>query len=176
MKRILNVGCGNEIYGSDFVDVYPLRKEVIKCNVSEEKLPYKNNTFGEVYSKNLLEHIPNPLHVINEMKRVLKSKGKIFLITDNAGFLLFHLPIRKNNYLEHNSNFPRAGKEDRHYFLFTPLHLTNLLEKAGGFEQIKVRYNYYSSRKFVKIARHLLKSRVLRKIATPHLIVEAIKT
>jgi hypothetical protein len=56
------------------------------------------------------------------------------------------------------------------------LHLTNLLEKEGGFEQIKVRYNYYSSRKFVKIAKLLLKSKVLRKIATPHLVVEAIKT
>ncbi len=49
MKSILpNISCGNEIYGFDFVDVCPLRKEVIKGDVGEDKLPYKENTFGEV--------------------------------------------------------------------------------------------------------------------------------
>ena len=77
MKRILNLGCGSEAYGTDFVDVYPSRKEVLKCNVGKEKLPYRKDTFDEVYSKNLFEHIPTPLNILKETKRVLKKGGKI---------------------------------------------------------------------------------------------------
>jgi len=29
-KRILNIGCGNDTYGTDFLDLYPKRKEVKK--------------------------------------------------------------------------------------------------------------------------------------------------
>jgi len=59
-RRILNVGCGEDTYGTHFVDLYPTRKEVIKCNVDKEKLPFPNNYFDEIYSKNLLEHLRNP--------------------------------------------------------------------------------------------------------------------
>ena len=72
-KKILNVGCGSQKYGTDFIDIYPSRKEVIKCDVAKEKFPYKEETFDEVYSKNLFEHIANLPHLLNEMKRVSQT-------------------------------------------------------------------------------------------------------
>jgi len=169
--KILNVGCGNETYGTDFVDVYPLRKEVIKCNVNEENLPYADETFDLVYSKNLLEHLSNPLHFFLEMKRVLKKNGTIYLLTDNAAFLLFHINLRKNNYLQHNSNTPRVGDKDRHYFLFTPLHLKNFLDTAGGFNDIKTMYEYSSTHKTAIFLSKILISRVFK----PHIVLTASK-
>jgi len=177
-KRILNVGCGTQIYGTDFIDIYPSRKEVIKCNVGKEKFPYKEETFDEVYTKNLFEHIPNLPHLLNEMKRVLKKRGKITILTDNAGFFLFHIPLRKNNFLQHNSNSVRAGKEDRHYFLFTPLHLINHLEKLGGFNKISVGYFYFSGRKIIKILKplfNLLNKTFLARLINAHVVLEAYK-
>lgn len=172
------MGCGSEKYGTDFVDIYPARKGVVKCDVNEEKLPYKNNTFDEVYTKNLFEHLSNPMHALNEMKRVLKKGGKLYLLTDNAGFFLFHLPIRKNNFLQHNSNKPRFGEKDRHYFLFTPLHLRNLLENCGDFHKINTGYRYYSTRGIIKILKpifNITNKTFLVRILNPHIIVEAYK-
>lgn len=177
-KRILNLGCGSEKYGTDFVDVYPSRKEVLKCNVGKEKLPYRKDTFDEVYSRNLFEHIPTPLNILKETKKVLKKGGKIHFLTDNAGFFLFHLPFRKNNFLQHNSNKPRGGKDDRHYFLFTPLHLENLIDECGGFEKVNVKYTYSSPRKIVKVLKPIfiiLNKTFLVRILNPHLVLEAYK-
>ena len=176
--KILNVGCGSQKYGTDFIDIYPSRKEVRKCDVGKEKFPYKDETFDEVYSKNLFEHIANLPHLLGEMKRVLKKQGKIKILTDNAGFFLFHFPLRKNNFLQHNSNSVRSGKEDRHYFLFTPLHLKNHLERIGGFSKISVKYSYASQRKIVKILKplfNLLNKTFLVRLINPHIVLEAYK-
>jgi len=177
-KRVLNVGCGEDKYGTDFLDIYPNRREVIKCDVGKEKFPYKDETFDEVYSKNLFEHIANLPHLLDEMKRVLKRKGKIKILTDNAGFFLFHIPIRKNNFLQHNSNSVRGGKEDRHYFLFTPLHLRNHLERLGGFNNISVKYSYVSERKIIKVLKpffKLLNKTFLVRLINPDIVLEGYK-
>lgn len=87
-KRILNVGCGRETYGTHFVDLYPTRPEVKEVNIDNEKPPFPANYFNdnEVYSKNLLEHLTNPGFVLKEIVRVLKKGGKLILITDNASY------------------------------------------------------------------------------------------
>jgi len=177
-KRILNVGCGDDKYGTDFLDIYPGREEIIKCDVSKENFPYEDKTFDEVYSKNLFEHVIDLTHLLEEMKRVLKVGGKLRIITDNAGFFLFHIPIRKNNFLQHNNNSIRGGKEDRHYFLFTPLHLKNHLEKIGGFDKFIIAYDYKSQRGIVKILRPLFKllnKTFLVRLINPHITLEAYK-
>jgi ubiquinone/menaquinone biosynthesis C-methylase UbiE len=74
-KKILNVGCGSETYGTHFIDLYPSRKEVIKCDVDKEKIPFPNSYFDEVYCKNIFEHLRNPGHLIEEAHRVLKKGG-----------------------------------------------------------------------------------------------------
>jgi hypothetical protein len=112
------------------------------------------------------------------MKRVLKKRGKLWLLTDNAGWIFFHLPIRKNNYLQHTSNSPREGELDRHYFLFTPIHLKNWLEKIGGFEGVSVKYAYMSRNpnfRFVKPFVDLLGRTFLKNLVNPHLILVAYK-
>jgi SAM-dependent methyltransferase len=124
-KKILNVGCGSETYGTHFVDLYPTRTKVIKCNVDEEKLPFPDNYFDEVYSRNLLEHLKNPGYALKEMTRVLKRNGKLILITDNASYYLFHI---LKSYSAHYYNYKEHGKEDKHYMLFTTKHLENFLK------------------------------------------------
>ena len=37
-RRVLNVGCGKDTYGTDFVDKYPSRKDVIKYDIDQEGL------------------------------------------------------------------------------------------------------------------------------------------
>ena len=130
-RRILNVGCGNDRYGTDFIDAYPSRKDVIKCNLDKEKLPYKNNTFDEVYSAFNFEHLKNPSSVLKEMVRVLKKGGRIIVKTDNAGWWGYH--NSKSKYKVHYGgyHYENHGDEDKHYALYTMHHLENHFREVG---------------------------------------------
>ena len=46
---------------------------------SATQLPYPNDTFDAIFAHTLLEHVPNPLAALQEMKRVLKPGGLIGL-------------------------------------------------------------------------------------------------
>jgi len=142
-KRILNIGSGKSTYGTDFVDLYPLREDIIKCDVSKEKLPFKNNTFDEVFSSFVFEHLTNPQFTLEEMFRVLKKGGRVEIHTNNAGWLFYH--NSKSKVKTHYGGYEAAGKskkhdeggvEDKHYALYTFHHLKNHLEDVG-FKEVK---------------------------------------
>lgn len=123
MKKILNVGCGNSVYGTHFVDLYPTRKNVIKCDVDKNKLPFPTNTFDEVFAQNLFEHLTNPLFALKEMKRVLKPGGKLIIITDYAHFWGFSIT-------GHKIRYKKFGKEE-HLLLVNEHHLQNWFKKVN---------------------------------------------
>lgn len=159
MKRILNVGCGKETYGTDFLDIYPSRKEVIKLDLQKNIFPFKDSTFDEVYSRSVFEHLKNPGKFILECKRVLKNKGKLIIITDNAAYFRFHFNIFKRDVGVHYERYDRgklirtrSGSSDKHYLLFTTLHLQNFLLDEG-FKVKEITYlndNYLDSVKSLK--------------------------
>ncbi len=140
MKRILNVGCGNDTYGTDFVDMYPSRENVIKCDL-EKGLPFENNTFDEVFSNCLFEHLKNPFNMLLEMKRVAKEGGKVRLITDNGSYWAFAL-----NKSAHTGGYEKdEHPDDRHYCFFTKTHLIHHFTAAGfGIEEVKF-VEYFST-------------------------------
>ncbi len=167
--KILNAGCGKDTYGTDFIDLYPERKEVKKCNIDVEKFPYKSNIFDEVYSKNNFEHLRNPLNFLNESYRVLKHNGKIKITTDNAGLWGLFGEVHYGG-LE---KYGQHGKEDRHYMLFTTKHLYNWLESVG-FKNIEIKYSIGNG--------HTLKNKIIITFLTkisrkfnPIIIAEARK-
>lgn len=124
--KVLNVGCGNDTYGTHFVDLYPARNNVERCDVNQQKLPFKSNFFDLVYSRNLFEHLTNPEFVLKEMKRVLKPNGKVILITDYAHSWNYVVGRSHSGGYENSNN-----KEDRHYFLVNDWHLKNWFRKVG---------------------------------------------
>ena len=125
--RILNVGCGKETYGTDFIDIYPSREGVKKCDINNDPFPFGSNTFDEVYSRNLFEHLRNPSMVLREMVRVCRPGGRVVVITDNASYWKFSLPDRPHTGGYSFEEYP----EDTHYSLFTDFHLKNHFEAAG---------------------------------------------
>lgn len=172
--RILNVGCGQQIYGTDFIDLYPQRPEVVKCDFQVEAFPFEDNLFDEVYADNIFEHLLDPHRVLKEMARVLKPGGRLVVITDNASFWAYHLGARTHygGYEERQKN-----DQDRHYALYTSWHLYNHL-KALNLKEIKTEYmlipSKHSNRLLVKMFSYLL-SLFLPNIAYPQIKVTAIK-
>lgn len=86
-SRCLEVGSGRGVF-QDLVDDYTgvdlssvvagsYRKPFF-C-ASAETLPFCDSDFDAVWSITVLEHIPNPERALNEMRRVLKPGGMLFL-------------------------------------------------------------------------------------------------
>jgi SAM-dependent methyltransferase len=186
MKKILNVGCGIDDYGTHFVDLFPQRKDVIQCDLDIQKLPFPSNYFDEVYSKNLFEHLTNLGFASKEMHRVLKKNGKLILITDNANFFGFSVgKTHLGGYEEARKLWGRKSiNKDRHYELFTDWHLRNYAKKVG-FKMVKTEYILEESEnrnnligikgQMVKFSSLLLRNTPLKRAAYNLIKLEAVK-
>ena len=99
-KKILDVGCGTgdvslelqkigfEVTGLDFssVGVEKAKEKGInakKCNLDKEGIPFPANYFDVIWAGDVIEHVFDPIFLLNEMNRVLKNEGTIFISTPN---------------------------------------------------------------------------------------------
>ena len=141
--RILNIGCGNDTYGTDFIDLYPQRDEVKKCAIDSEAFPFEDNTFDEIRMHFVFEHLKNHEHTLKEAYRVLKIGGKLELKTDNAGYWYYALDQSTHTgRYERDSDY---GEFDRHFGLFTDHHLKNYFEEVG-FKNIETKNSYENAK------------------------------
>jgi SAM-dependent methyltransferase len=86
-KRCLEVGCGRGLF-QDLTEDYTgvdlsasvaayLRKPFFCCDAT--RLPFEDCSFDAIWSITVLEHIPAPELALEEMRRVLKPGGLLFL-------------------------------------------------------------------------------------------------
>jgi len=89
--RVLDIGCGlgeflEEYPNSSGIDInkycvdYCKRKGLDVKLGSAIKIPYKDKSFDGIFCLCVLEHLKKPELAIREMRRVLKSNGKLILI------------------------------------------------------------------------------------------------
>ena len=124
---MLNIGCGDDDFGTHRVDIRPTKTTTHVCDV-EKRLPFPDEFFDEVYERNLLEHLRNVGFHFEECHRVLKTGGKLTVITDNAECARFYsLGTHTGRYEEKHRDNPG----DRHYCIFTENHLRNHLAYIG---------------------------------------------
>jgi len=114
VKKILDLGCGTgrhtvylakcgfDIYGMDISEEGVriarewLKKEGLKANFKigsiYKKLPYKDNFFDAVISTNTIHHqgIEKVRGTIQEVERILKPKGLIFITVRKRKFRKFY--------------------------------------------------------------------------------------
>lgn len=97
---VLDVGCGSGDLGGMIKDRFQaevhgieLNSEAIKNSKKqglivkksdiEEKWPYQNGQFDVITATEIIEHVVNPDHFLQEAKRILKKNGHIVLTTPN---------------------------------------------------------------------------------------------
>lgn len=80
-KVILNLGCGNtRIPGSIGVDVKKIEDYVdIVHDLNKVPYPFEDDSVDEVWLIFVLEHLNEPFTVLEELYRVLKPGGKIYI-------------------------------------------------------------------------------------------------
>jgi 2-polyprenyl-3-methyl-5-hydroxy-6-metoxy-1,4-benzoquinol methylase len=135
--RLLDVGCalgfmlteakklGWEAVGvetSEFAARYASEHTgctVLVGNLQNAQVP--SNSFDVVTLMDVIEHVPNPCDLLNEVFRVLRPGGTIFLVTPNFGSFFVWL---------YNESAYGIGP-DEHVTYFHPRSMRAALRKAG---------------------------------------------
>ena len=136
MERPLNLGCPNFCKGFLCVDKFPKDKNVLKADVYEylQECADRGVRRKSIFKKNLLEHLGNPLDFLVLCCRSLEQSGTLTVITDNAEFLPYYIPLANvgTGLGGHStSNYALGMNHSVHFTLYTKLHLGNLLREAG---------------------------------------------
>jgi len=125
----LDVGCSNSLYSSYFTNRLGFDINFgngVDVVGDAHKLPFKKNQFDIIFCTEVFEHLSNPQITISEMKRVLKSQGKLILTTR----FIFPLHDTPNDYWR----FTKYGLIE----LFKGWEILELNEDANTFETIGV--------------------------------------
>lgn len=160
-RLVLNLGCGEEMYGTHRVDINMTSATTHVFDV-EKGINFQGDMFHEIYSRNLLEHLRNVGFFLDECYRVLKKGGKITLITDNAECVRYYwFGTHTGRYEElHEPN-------DRHYEIFTKNHLFNHFVVSGfHVESIEYIETDTSGRFFDMLTLNLLGRPRIKVVAT----------
>jgi len=122
---LVDIGSGNTPYKPFFKEKIKDYITIDTINFKGDKpdifgnalnLPIKDNSVDTIFSSQVLEHVPNPNKMINEIHRVLKKGGVCILTTHMAN--------------------PLHG-EPHDYFRFTKYGLKQLFKKFSKIEKIE---------------------------------------
>ena len=70
-----------EMFGCDLN--YP-NELIVYCNLNKDNLPYNNEFFDYVICCEVIEHIHNPWSLLSEIRRVMKTEGRLIITTPNV--------------------------------------------------------------------------------------------
>jgi len=154
--KILDIGCGSgylinelsksiksEFYG---VDVYSENKRsdwVYKKADITKGIPFEDGQFDCVVCGEVIEHIPNPDFLLNEINRILKKDGYLIISTPNlvswANRILVLLGVQplytetssEVNLGRHFNFLGQGNKVQGHLKIFTYKSLEEILKKTN---------------------------------------------
>jgi len=157
-NRVLDIGCGDgsfcimlnnvspslELYGIDISKdaVLAASKKGIRAyclDVDKEKLPFEDNFFDGIFCGEVIEHLYDPDHILDEIYRVLTENGTCVLTTPNLAswynrifLLLGYQPFFTEVSLRHGVGHPFPfWLGGGHIRVFTPKALSELVELHG---------------------------------------------
>ena len=135
--KLLDVGCGSgvrlaqlqalgwEVQGQE-VDPEAVRHAREDSGVvvhlgALEDIKFAKDSFDCVTLNHVVEHVPDPIRLITECRRILRSNGVLVIVTPNASSFAH----------KHFGPFWRGLEPPRHIRLFSPKTLSAIAVKAG---------------------------------------------
>lgn len=150
-EKFLDIGCGDgsflrSICSDDMicfgVDIKAIGKDpmILKCDIDNEPIPYVvGKDFDVVFAGEIIEHLFDPEHMLDEIRRVLAPGGHLILTTPNLAawynrisLLLGYQPFFSGVGLRgtYGTLWPAVHAES-HLRLYTLPALRGLVESCG---------------------------------------------
>lgn len=141
--QLLEIGCGNgrmlaamqaRGWAVEGVDPDPSAVRQARAKGMEVRLGtleaqnYPDESFDAIVMSHVIEHVPAPLQLIAECRRLLRSGGKLVVVTPNAG------SWGHRHYREHW----RGLEPPRHLHIFNAVAMRRLAKNAG-FEDFELK-------------------------------------
>jgi len=183
--RILDIGCGSgsvshelvkrghEVYGLDIMKeaIVRAKQRGIRAEIHDLNnlpLPYQDGFFDCVLALDILEHLFDPLSLLQEMKRILSERGYAIV------FLPLHFDIRQRLRIlsgkgillyEHLWYNPNSVPWEYFHIRFYTLREAQAFISAGGFSIERKIYRSIVTADLGWLSRHLLRPSVIRYLA-----------
>ena len=146
--RLLDIGCGQGYFleqalqrGWEVCGLEPSRTwaehtskrlnvQILAQSVERANIP--PNSFDAVFSDSVIEHLPEPMSLMNLVAKVLKQGGMFYVVTPNTDALVNHvreLAFRLTGWKR--SPYTEPLMSPYHVTGFTPRSMVLLAEKAG---------------------------------------------
>ncbi len=117
------------MFGTDFgASAVRFAKEQLGLNVQQGDLAdakFPSEYFDYVHVNNVLEHVPNPIELMTECKRILKPDGVFYLSVPNGA-----VDCRDIIDFEREEQKPARSKQG-HIFFFLDVTLLRIFRKLG---------------------------------------------
>ena len=135
--KLLDVGCGNgvrlaqlrtlgwDVHGQDVDAVavgYARDNLGIEAHLAPlEDIGFAGESFDCVTLNHVIEHVPDPIRLITECRRILRKNGVLVVVTPNASSFAH----------KHFGRFWRGLEPPRHFHLFSPKTLSTVAARSG---------------------------------------------
>jgi ubiquinone/menaquinone biosynthesis C-methylase UbiE len=163
---ILDVGCGQGFLSKMLTEIFPFaevigldysinavryaaehNKNIRFCVGDANNLPFEDNSFDVVCCANIWEHVPNPMLMLSEIKRVMKQSGGGVVTTPSR--------YRIENILLKLIGRPVCFISEYHIIEYSTGMMQEML-LSGGFKTVEM-FKKRISIKSIKNAHHKLK-------------------
>ncbi len=116
MLNKLHLGCGNQIKNSYInLDIKKLPGVDVVHDLEKYPYPFKDNTFDVVEMHHVLEHLSNPLKVVEEMWRIAKPGALIIIAVPHWSHFTAYSDLTHKNYFS-SSLFIYYEENDAEYY------------------------------------------------------------
>lgn len=144
--RFLDVGCGegtlgrqvrplfDEIHGVDISEAaVALARErgltAHQVNINTDPLPYPDGHFSAVASLDVIEHVFDPVRLVQEIRRVLSPGGYAVISTPNIRKIQRIMTLMRGHFP--GTSYDPVGFDGGHLHYFTSRDLAELFAHAG---------------------------------------------
>jgi SAM-dependent methyltransferase len=131
LARILDVGCGISKYpGAIGIDMNAHTAADVLCHLDRGKLPFADSSFDEIRAVHLIEHVADPVATMEELHRVARSGGTIFIVTPHYSDLASYTDPTHRRHL---------SSESFHYFYPKGLHGREMWYTRARLREVRLR-------------------------------------
>lgn len=127
----LNMGCGTDIK-PDYtnLDMIPLPGVDVVHDLNKFPYPFEDDTFEEIYCKNVLEHLPDTVRVMEEIYRIATNGCKVYIrVPYWNSYITYADPTHKKGFHKMQFEFFDITKEtykNRYYYTKARFKITQL--------------------------------------------------